>query len=155
AAWQDDLAIAQARTGSLDQSIESMLKFGKMLPNRSETHINLGLFYFFKNDFESSLTHLEKARTMRQDAPAVREQYLRWLVEYRLEKPTRRAPIAPVDVKSPSPYRPRSFAIFISSKLHKQNLDLTDAQEAATGLVEIMRASTHESMFLLEALGDV
>jgi tetratricopeptide (TPR) repeat protein len=155
AAWQDDLAIAQAKTGSLDQAIETMLKLGKTPPDRYETHANLGLFYFLKNDFESSLAQLEKARVINPNAHAGREQYLQWLVEYRLEKPTRRAPVAPVDVKSAAPYRPRSFAIFLRTKLKKADLDLADAQAAAQGLVEIMRAGNHESMLLLEALGDV
>jgi len=155
AAWHDDLAIALANTGSLDKAIESLENSNKLQPERFETYANLGLFYFLKNDFESSLRHLEKALAINPNARHGREKYLHWLVEYRLEKPTRRLPIAPVDIKTQWPYRPRSFATFLRSKLNKPDLDLADAQAAVQGLLEIMRAGNRESMFLLEALGDV
>jgi hypothetical protein len=72
-----------------------------------------------------------------------------------LEKPSRRFPIAPIDPQSPWPHRPRSFAVFLSSKLNKPDLDLGDAQAGVAGICQAIRFGGPESQLLLEALGDL
>ena len=66
-----------------------------------------------------------------------------------------RLPVAPMDPTADWPHRPRSFAVFLRTKLGKPDLDLDDARPAVAALVEFLRTGYLESLPVHEALGDL
>jgi tetratricopeptide (TPR) repeat protein len=150
----DDLSLAFVRSGDYDKAILALEGTKQTQPRSRDADATLGFAYFLKGTYEKALPPLDRALAADPDAHAGRDRYLRWLVEYLMEKPGRRLPFSPIDTTVPWPHRPLSFATFLRAKLNKDDLDLADAQAAVRGLVQLLRRG-RESELLFEALGDV
>jgi tetratricopeptide (TPR) repeat protein len=152
-ALADDLGVAFLQTKQFAKAIDVLTKSAEAHPDRRETHARLGRAYILAGDPKKALSHLDRALAGRPDPGP--ERYVRWLAEYLAESPIRRLPVAPVDPKADWPHRPRSFAVFLRTKLGKPDLDLDDARPAVAALVEFLRTGYLESLPPHEALGDL
>lgn len=153
-ALYDDLAVAYAKTGRHAMAIETMEAVEKFVPGRYETYSNLGTFHFLAGDIPKALPFIDKALAINPDAHFGREKYQRWLGEYLLANPPKTLPVAPGGGYT-QPHRPKSFSVFLRTKLGKEKMDLADIQAATKGVLGMMRFADHKSPVLLEVLGDL
>lgn len=78
----DDLAVALAKVGKLDDAIATMTAKEKKFPGAYTTEANLGTFLAMKGDTKGALDHLKKAIQINPDAHFGREKYQVQLLEY-------------------------------------------------------------------------
>lgn len=71
----DDLAVALARTGKLDQAIAVLAEKEKKFPGEYTTEANLGTFLAMKGDLDGAIAHLEAGIKINPDAHFGREKY--------------------------------------------------------------------------------
>ncbi len=71
----DDLAVALARTGKLDDAIAALAEKARAFPDAYTTEANLGTFLAMKGDLDGAITHLEAAIKINPDAHFGREKY--------------------------------------------------------------------------------
>jgi tetratricopeptide (TPR) repeat protein len=71
----DDLAVALARTGKIDDAIALMADKDARFPGEYTTEANLGTFLAMKGDAKGALEHLQKAIAINPDAHFGREKY--------------------------------------------------------------------------------
>lgn len=71
----DDLAVALARTGKLDDAIAVLADKETRFPGEYTTEANLGTFLAMKGDLDGAITHIEKAIAINPDAHFGREKY--------------------------------------------------------------------------------
>ncbi len=71
----DDLAVALARTGKLDEAIAVLADKEKAFPGEYTTEANLGTFLAMKGDLDGAIAHLEAAIKINPDAHFGREKY--------------------------------------------------------------------------------
>lgn len=81
----DDLAVAFAKVGKLDDAIATLARKDKRFPGAYTTEANLGTFLAMKGDMKGALDHLNKAIRINPDAHFGREKFQIQLLEY-LEK---------------------------------------------------------------------
>jgi tetratricopeptide (TPR) repeat protein len=71
----DDLAVALARTGKLDEAIAVLAAKEKKFPGEYTTEANLGTFLAMKGDLDGAIAHLEAGIKINPDAHFGREKY--------------------------------------------------------------------------------
>lgn len=71
----DDLAVALARTGKLDDAIALLAEKEKQFPGEYTTQANLGTFLAMKGDLDGAIRHTEQAIAINPDAHFGREKY--------------------------------------------------------------------------------
>ena len=81
----DDLAVALAKSGTLDDAIKVLDDKEKLFPGEYTTQANLGTFFAMKGDIKLALHYLKKAIAINPDAHFGREKYQIQLLGY-LEK---------------------------------------------------------------------
>jgi tetratricopeptide (TPR) repeat protein len=82
AARYDDLAVAQARLGQLDQALATLDAKDKLFPNMYTTASNRGTFYMLQGNFADAKTWLDTALKMDPNAHFGREKYQMMLLQY-------------------------------------------------------------------------
>jgi tetratricopeptide (TPR) repeat protein len=78
----DDLAVAQAKLGNLDEALATLDAKDKLFPGLYTTAANRGTFLHLKGDFAGALTWLNKAIAIDPNAHFGREKYQIMLAEY-------------------------------------------------------------------------
>jgi tetratricopeptide (TPR) repeat protein len=78
----DDLAVALAKTGKLDDAIAVLTDKEKKFPGEYTTEANLGTFLAMKGDFTGALEHIKKGLEINPDAHFGREIVQVKLLEY-------------------------------------------------------------------------
>lgn len=71
----DDLAVALARTGKIDEAIAVLAEKEKKFPGEYTTEANLGTFLAMKGDLDGAIQHLEAGIKINPDAHFGREKY--------------------------------------------------------------------------------
>ncbi|HUQ02200.1 MAG TPA: hypothetical protein VM261_06860 [Kofleriaceae bacterium] len=71
----DDLAVALARTGKVDDAIAVLAAKEKKFPGEYTTEANLGTFLAMKGDLDGAIQHLEAGIRINPDAHFGREKY--------------------------------------------------------------------------------
>jgi len=71
----DDLAVALARTGKIDEAITVLAEKEKKFPGEYTTEANHGTFLAMKGDLDGAILHLEAAIKINPDAHFGREKY--------------------------------------------------------------------------------
>jgi tetratricopeptide (TPR) repeat protein len=71
----DDLAVALAKTGKLDEAIAVLAAKEKKFPGEYTTEANLGTFLAMKGDLDGAIAHLEAGIKINPDAHFGREKY--------------------------------------------------------------------------------
>jgi tetratricopeptide (TPR) repeat protein len=71
----DDLAVALARTGKLDEAIAVLAEKETKFPGEYTTEANLGTFLAMKGDLDGAIQHLEAGIKINPDAHFGREKY--------------------------------------------------------------------------------
>lgn len=71
----DDLAVALARTGKIDEAIAVLAQKEKKFPGEYTTEANLGTFLAMKGDLDGAIQHLEAGIKINPDAHFGREKY--------------------------------------------------------------------------------
>jgi tetratricopeptide (TPR) repeat protein len=81
----DDLAVALAKTGKLDDALAVLDAKDKRFPGEYTTSANRGTFFAMKGDLKSGLEHLRKAIAINPDAHFGREIVQIKLLEWKLK----------------------------------------------------------------------
>jgi len=81
----DDLAVALARIGQVDEAIAVMADKEQRFPGEYTTEANLGTFLAMKGDLKGAITHLEAAIRINPDAHFGREKYQVTMLRQALE----------------------------------------------------------------------
>ena len=156
----DDLSVAHEKLGNHDKAIAVAKTALKLDPERYESHANIGTFYIHKGEYKKGLKHLKKAIKINPNAHFGREKYQIFLVEYIVSKMDKDSKLTyPLSRKSADPISSEkldeNFSDFLAKKIKKEELSLKDRQEAVKGILGMMFFGNHNSVILLEALGDL
>lgn len=157
----DDLAVSYFRLGQLDEAISTMQRKEMRNAGLYETYANLATFYFYKNDFASALSYLNKVIYMRPcDDKELYELYLTEYIARKYEnKPDMMLPLQELNVKDSVPAD--NFYNYLKQRLYKgdkgeaPDLDNVNLNRAIVGVLNLMRFSRYNSPMLLEGLGDL
>lgn len=152
----DDIAVAYDKLGQHDQAIATIQSKIARWPDRGryESEANLGTFLIHAGRFAEGLKHINRAIEINPNAHFGREVYQKLLVEYVVRQRMfhNNLPLASGEANQPS-----NFASFVveyhDPKTEKQYRQAID--QAARGIMGMMRFGQHDSPILLEALGDL
>ncbi len=152
----DDIAVAYDKLGQHDQAIATIQEKIERWPERGryESEANLSTFLIHDGQFAEGLKHINRAIEINPQAHFGREVYQKLLVEYIVHQRLfhDKIPLASGDANQPSNFT--SFVIeYHNPKTVEQHRKVID--QAARGIMGMMRFGQYDSPILLEALGDL
>lgn len=151
----DDIAVAYDKLGKQDKAIDTIRAKIQRWPDkrRYESEANLGTFHIHAGRFEEGLQHINKAIEINPDAHFGREIYQKLLVEYVIE--TGRS-IDQLPLNDNQSFESSGFTAFVlAARKPTVEEQFAEIQDAARGIMGMMRFGQHDSPILLEALGDL
>ncbi|WP_228714696.1 hypothetical protein [Posidoniimonas corsicana] len=151
----DDIAVAYDKLGQHDKAIDAIREKIQRWPDehRYESEANLGTFLIHAGQLEEGLTHISNAIDINPEAHFGREVYQKLLVEYVIES-RRQDTQLPLD-KDHAVADAGFYAFVLAVRESSKRPSATLAQDAAKGVMGMMRFGQEGSPILLEALGDL
>lgn len=157
----DDIAVSYEKLGRYDEAIQVATEQLQRNPDRYESLANLGTFLIHSGKFQAGLVQIEKAIEVNPSAHFGREKYQVILVKYVLSRRSDdglELPLAQERFKGTEGRYDLPFYDFLKQNLSdgtENSVSSQELDEAAKGILGMMRFSRHDSPILLEALGEL